>query len=65
MGGIAIDGDARALRGDGRAIDGLYAAGGASSGLEGGAKVGYVGGLSKSMVTGLRAPEHASKRKTK
>lgn len=63
MGGIAIDGDARVLRPDDTAIDGLYAAGAATGGLEGGAKVGYVGGLSKSAITGLRAAEHAAGRK--
>ena len=30
---------------------------------EGGEKVGYVGGLSKSAITGLRAAEHAAGRK--
>jgi fumarate reductase flavoprotein subunit len=63
MGGIAIDGDARALRPDDTVIEGLYAAGASTGGLEGGAKVGYVGGLSKSAITGLRAAEHAAARK--
>jgi fumarate reductase flavoprotein subunit len=63
MGGIAIDADARALRPDDTIIEGLYAAGAATGGLEGGANVGYVGGLSKSAITGLRAAEHAAAQK--
>lgn len=62
MGGIAIDGDARVLRADGSAIDGLYAAGTAAGGLEGGPMSGYVGGLAKSCITGLRAAEHIAHR---
>lgn len=62
MGGIAIDGDARVVRADGSAIDGLYAAGTAAGGLEGGPKSGYVGGLAKSCITGLRAAEHIAQR---
>lgn len=58
MGGIAIDGRARVLRGDGTAIEGLYAAGSATGGLEGAAgHLGYVGGLTKAGVLGLRAAE--------
>ena len=61
MGGIAIDRDGRALRPDGSAIAGLYAAGGATGGLEGsGPGVGYVGGLIKACVFGMRAAEHAA-----
>ena len=60
---IAIDADARALRPDDKIIEVLYAAGSAIGGLEGGANVGYVGGLSKSAITGLRAAEHAAARK--
>lgn len=58
MGGIAIDQWARAMHTDGRPFDGLYAVGGASGGLEGGASVGYVGGLAKAATTGLLAAEH-------
>jgi len=58
MGGISIDADARVLRPDGQPIQGLYAVGCATGGLEGGKKHGYVGGLVKSSVTGLRAAEH-------
>jgi fumarate reductase flavoprotein subunit len=61
MGGIAIDGDARVLDLDGSPIPGLYAAGGATGGLEGGGAVGYVGGLIKASVFALRAAEHAQR----
>ena len=58
MGGISIDGDSRALDRDDRPIPGLYAAGCSTGGLEGGARAGYVGGLTKSAVTGYRAANH-------
>ena len=58
MGGLAIDECARVLRSDGSAIAGLYAAGTATGGLEGGPKVGYLGGLAKSAITGLLAAEN-------
>jgi fumarate reductase flavoprotein subunit len=58
LGGIAIDGDSRALREDATPIPGLYAAGSTTGGLEGGERIGYVGGLVKATVTGLRAAEH-------
>ncbi|MBN9427183.1 MAG: FAD-binding protein [Burkholderiales bacterium] len=58
MGGIAIDADARVLTESEVPIPGLYAVGCAAGGLEGGAAIGYVGGLVKSSVTGLRAGEH-------
>jgi fumarate reductase flavoprotein subunit len=58
MGGIAIDGHGRVKRPDGSAIAGLYAAGGTTGGLEGGGALGYVGGLIKACVFGLRAAEH-------
>jgi fumarate reductase flavoprotein subunit len=61
MGGIAIDSNARVRRPDGGVIAGLYAAGAAIGGLEGGAEVGYVGGLIKAVVFGLRAGEHAAR----
>jgi fumarate reductase flavoprotein subunit len=57
MGGIAIDGHARVLRTDGSVIDGLFAAGAATGGLEGGPHAGYTGGLSKASVFGLLAAE--------
>ena len=58
MGGIAINEHAQALSEDGSAIVGLYVAGAATGGLEGGPEIGYVGGLVKGGVTGLRAAEH-------
>lgn len=57
MGGIATDAHGRALREDGTSIPGLFAAGCATGGLEGGEFTGYTGGLSKSAVFGLRAGE--------
>ena len=60
MGGIAIDEHGRVKRRDGLAIAGLYAAGGTTGGLEGGGALGYVGGLIKACVFGLRAAEHAA-----
>jgi fumarate reductase flavoprotein subunit len=62
MGGIAIDGHGRVKRPDGPAIAGLYAAGGTTGGLEGGGALGYVGGLIKACVFGLRTAEHAADR---
>lgn len=59
MGGIAIDRDARVLSTDDRVIEGLYAAGVASGGIEGGPFADYVGGLAKSAIFGLRAAEAA------
>ena len=61
LGGISIDGDARALREDGTPIPGLYAVGSTTGGLEGGERAGYVGGLIKAVVTGLCAAEHLSR----
>ena len=60
MGGIAIDGHGRVKRPDGSIIAGLYAAGGATGGLEGGGALGYVGGLIKACVFGIRVAEHAA-----
>ena len=57
MGGIVIDGAARVLRPDGSAIEGLYAAGSTTGGLEGGPPVGYLGGLAKAGTQGLIAAE--------
>lgn len=57
FGGIAVDGDSRALREDGTPIEGLYAVGSTTGGLEGGERAGYVGGLIKAAVTGLLAAE--------
>ena len=58
MGGIAIDTHSRVLDTHNNPITGLYAAGCATGGLEGGDAVGYVGGLGKSSTTGFRAAEH-------
>ena len=61
MGGIATDAHGRVLREDGSSIPGLFAAGCATGGLEGGEFSGYIGGLSKSAVFGLRAGECAAR----
>jgi fumarate reductase flavoprotein subunit len=60
MGGIAIDGHARVLNDADLPILGLYAAGAATGGLDGGPFSGYVGGLSKAATFGLRGAEHAA-----
>ncbi len=60
MGGLAIDAGARVLDKGDRPIPGLFAAGGASGGLEGGPHAGYTGGLSKASVFGLLAGEGAA-----
>ncbi len=57
MGGIRIDGQSHVLRPDRSPIQGLYAAGASTGGLEGGPCVGYVGGLMKGIVFGLLAAE--------
>jgi fumarate reductase flavoprotein subunit len=41
-------------------IPGLYAAGSCTGGVEGGPRAGYIGGLSKAVITGLRAAEHVA-----
>lgn len=60
MGGIAIDAYARVLSEAGEPIPGLYAAGSCTGGAEGGPKAGYIGGLSKAVITGLVAAEHVA-----
>ena len=57
MGGLAIDRAARVLDAGARPIPGLYAAGSAAGGLEGGPRAAYLGGLAKAVATGLRAAE--------
>ncbi|MGF7135283.1 fumarate reductase flavoprotein subunit [Paraburkholderia sp. EB58] len=61
MGGIVIDAHGRALDSLDRPIPGLYAAGATTGGIEGGANSGYVGGLIKAAVFGLRAAEAAAR----
>ena len=60
MGGISVNAHAQAVRADGGVIEGLYALGAATGGLEGGPEVGYVGGLAKGGVTALVAAEHVA-----
>lgn len=57
MGGVAVDGAARALRPDDSTIPGLYAAGSTAAGVEGGPRAGYVGGLISAFLLGLVAAE--------
>lgn len=57
MGGIHIDGNSRVLRSNASAIEGLYAAGASTGGLEGGGNVAYIGGLAKAGIQGLIAAE--------
>ena len=58
MGGIAVDEHACVVDSSGKPISRLYAVGCTTGGLEGGPIGGYVGGLSKASVGGLRAAEH-------
>lgn len=57
MGGLAIDREARVLDREARPIPGLFAAGSAAGGMEGGPRAAYLGGLAKAVATGLRAAE--------
>jgi fumarate reductase flavoprotein subunit len=57
MGGLATDIDTRVLHNSGAIIPGLFAVGSASGGLEGGPGFGYFGGVSKAVISGLRAAE--------
>ncbi len=57
MGGLAIDREARVLDGDSQPIPGLFAAGSATGGMEGGPRAAYLGGLAKAVATGLRAAD--------
>lgn len=61
MGGIAIDGEARVLHRAGGIIDGLFAAGSATGGHEGGPAIGYTGGLSKALTFGWCAARAIAK----
>ena len=57
MGGIAIDAGGRVGHVNGGTIPGLYAAGSATGGHEGGPCAGYTGGLMKALTFGLLAAE--------
>jgi len=61
MGGIAIDPDGQVLRPGAGTVQGLYAVGATTGGLEGGAGVGYVGGLIKAATFGIRAGERIAR----
>ncbi len=61
FGGIFTDGDGRVMSTRGAPIDGLYAVGATTGGLEGGTGGGYVGGLIKGITFGLRAAEHIAR----
>lgn len=61
MGGVVIDDQARVQHKSGRAIAGLYAAGGTIGGLEGGPLTGYTGGLAKALTFGKLAGESAAR----
>jgi fumarate reductase flavoprotein subunit len=64
MGGPAIDANARVRHKNGGVIEGLFAAGSASGGLEGGDNAGYVGGLIKAFLTGILAAEFIASQKS-
>ena len=64
MGGIAIDGESRVLNADDQPIAGLHAAGSATGGIEGGRNAAYLGGLSKGVITGLRAADSVAAAKS-
>jgi succinate dehydrogenase/fumarate reductase flavoprotein subunit len=57
IGGLQVDGQARVLRPDGSAIDGLWAAGVDAGGFATG---GYASGLAQALVLGLAAAESAA-----
>jgi fumarate reductase flavoprotein subunit len=60
MGGPATDERGRVLDAADAPIPGLYAVGCATGGLDGGPAAGYVSGLTKSAVMGLRAADHVA-----
>ena len=60
MGGPKVDADGHVLNEDNQPIGGLFAVGSAAGGIEGGEDVGYVGGLAKGAILGLRAAEAVS-----
>ena len=57
MGGPAVDEWGRVLDASGSAIDGLFAVGCTAGGFEGGPHAGYVGGIAKGVITGMRCAE--------
>ena len=57
MGGVLVDSGSRVLDPNRSAIEGLYAAGAVTGGLEGGPNPTYVGGLAKAGIQGLVAAE--------
>jgi fumarate reductase flavoprotein subunit len=57
FGGIKTNANAQVMRPNGQIIPGLFAVGSCTTGLEGGATCGYVGGLIKSAVMGLQAAQ--------
>ncbi|MFC6284905.1 MULTISPECIES: FAD-dependent oxidoreductase [Polaromonas] len=63
LGGISVDAASRVLKTSGDVLPGLYAAGSAAGGLEGGEGAAYFGGLVKAAVTGLRAAKDICSRK--
>jgi fumarate reductase flavoprotein subunit len=60
MGGLLTDDVARVMRSNGDPIDGLYASGCCTGGLEGGITAGYVSGLTKSSAMSWRAAAHVA-----
>jgi fumarate reductase flavoprotein subunit len=60
MGGPLTDAGGHVLGEHGSPIGGLYAAGSAASGFEGGPVVGYVGGLARALITGLVTGEQVA-----
>ncbi len=60
MGGILIDEHAQVLAPDAQPIPGLFAAGAATGGIEGGGNAAYVGGLIKAGTFGMIAAERVA-----
>jgi len=60
MGGVITDAAGRVVDADRRAIPGVYAAGTTVGGIEGGARIGYMGGLARSVATALLAADAAA-----
>jgi fumarate reductase flavoprotein subunit len=61
MGGVLIDAHTRVRTPSGGTIEGLYAAGSTTGGVEGGPNGGYVGGLAKAAITGFVCGEHLTR----